>query len=128
MGFLDMTREGKVAQFLKAAGKKPLERGDEYDKSYENNLLEEANELVEAMRDYYENPGVATRANLCKEWADVQVVLSNIAVYLDIPASPSFNRVHNNNMTKVVGGKILRREDGKILKPDGYVKADMRGL
>ena len=128
MSWMTVTREDKVAQFLRAAGKKPLERGDPYEKSYENNLLEETEELVQAVRDYYENPCVATRANLCKEWADVQVVLSNIAVWLDIPASAAFNRVHANNMTKVVDGKLRLREDGKILKPEGYVKPDMRGL
>lgn len=128
VGFLEMTREDKVAQFLRAAGKRPLSKGDDYELSYENNLKEEVKELVEAMFDYYSEPTVQTRANLVKEWADVQVVLSNIAVWMDIPADPAFNRVHQNNMTKVVDGKVLRREDGKILKPEGYVKPDMRGL
>lgn len=123
-----MTREEKVKQFLTAAGKKPLERGDRYDLSYENNLKEETKELLDAMFSYYNNPSVKTRAELCKEWADVQVVLSNIAVWFDIPADAAFNRVHGNNMTKVVDGKVLLRKDGKILKPEGYVKPDMRGL
>lgn len=124
----NMTREDKVAQFLSAAGKTPLKQGDAYEESYENNLIEEVGELVYAMVDYYNSPSVASRAALCKEWADVQVVLSNIAVWLGIPADASFNRVHENNMTKVVDGKIIRREDGKILKPEGYVKPDMSGL
>jgi len=123
-----VTREQKVEQFLRAAGKKPLKSGDKYELSYENNLKEETKELVEAMFSYYNNPNEKTRAEVCKEWADVQVVLSNIAVWLDIPASAAFNRVHDNNMTKVVEGKLRLREDGKILKPEGYVKPDMRGL
>ena len=84
--------------------------------------------MREAMRNFVDDPNPKTRAELCKEWADVQVVLSNIAVYFDIPSDPAFNRVHLNNMTKVVEGKLRLREDGKILKPEGYVKPDMSGL
>lgn len=32
----------------------------------------------------------------------------------------AFERVHENNMTKVVDGKVLRNPDGKILKPAGF--------
>ena len=31
-----------------------------------------------------------------------------------------FEIVHRANMQKVVDGKVIRREDGKILKPDGW--------
>lgn len=123
-----MTREDKVNEFFKASGKRPFSKDDEIDKSIISCVTEEAEELREAFWQYTMNPTVETRANLCKEWADAQYVLSQVAVYLDIPADASLNRVHVNNMTKVVDGKILRREDGKILKPEGYAPADMRGL
>ena len=32
-----------------------------------------------------------------------------------------FDIVHKANMSKVVQGKVLRREDGKILKPQGWI-------
>ena len=128
MTWMTVTREQKVSAFLKAAGKKPFKKGDAYELSYENNLKEETKELCDAMFNFYNNPTTETRAELCKEWADTQVVLSNIAVYFDIPAGAAFNRVHANNMTKVVDGKLRLREDGKILKPEGYVKPDMSGL
>lgn len=31
-----------------------------------------------------------------------------------------FKIVHRANMQKVVDGKVIRREDGKIMKPDGW--------
>lgn len=34
---------------------------------------------------------------------------------------PLFEIVHRANMGKVVNGKVIRREDGKILKPVGWV-------
>ena len=33
---------------------------------------------------------------------------------------PLFQIVHQANMKKIVNGKILKREDGKILKPKGW--------
>jgi NTP pyrophosphatase (non-canonical NTP hydrolase) len=91
-------------------------------------VAEEVTELLDAILDYVDDPCVETRANLCKEWADAQVVLSNVAWYFDIPARESLERVTKNNDSKIVDGKVVFREDGKILKPEGYVKADMRGL
>lgn len=122
------TRETSVGEFLQAAGNFPYDPADPFNESYINNLDEEVGELYEAIDEYRANQNEKTRANLCKEWADVQVVLSNVAWYFNIPADAAFNRVHENNMTKVVDGVIRRRADGKILKPDNFVKADMRGL
>ena len=31
----------------------------------------------------------------------------------------AFNEVHRSNMAKLVDGKVIRREDGKVLKPNG---------
>jgi predicted HAD superfamily Cof-like phosphohydrolase len=39
-----------------------------------------------------------------------------------------FDEVHRSNMTKTVNGKVLRREDGKIIKPDTYVKPDIKSI
>lgn len=40
----------------------------------------------------------------------------------------AFNRVHENNMTKFPGGKILRNPDGKIIKPDGFKNVNLTDL
>lgn len=40
----------------------------------------------------------------------------------------AFSLVHTNNMTKVVDGKVIRNEAGKILKPEGYVSVDLKQL
>jgi predicted HAD superfamily Cof-like phosphohydrolase len=32
----------------------------------------------------------------------------------------AFNEVHRSNMAKLVDGKAIRREDGKVLKPEGW--------
>lgn len=40
----------------------------------------------------------------------------------------AFNLVHSNNMTKVVDGKVIRDEKGKIVKPEGFVPVDLSKL
>ena len=32
----------------------------------------------------------------------------------------AFNEVHRSNMAKLVDGKVIRRDDGKVLKPEGW--------
>jgi len=39
-----------------------------------------------------------------------------------------FDEIHRSNMTKVVDGKVKRREDGKILKPEGYEKPNLKPI
>ena len=32
----------------------------------------------------------------------------------------AFDEVHSSNMAKLVDGKVLRRDDGKVMKPEGW--------
>jgi predicted HAD superfamily Cof-like phosphohydrolase len=94
-----------------------------------NCFSEELSEFNEAMADYISNPTEETRANMVKEWADAQYTLSGLAYFFEIDGEEAFTRVADNNMTKVgADGKVVKREDGKILKPEGYEKPDMKGL
>lgn len=121
------SREQKSSHFLQAAGKTPFD-GVTLDTSMLTSFLEEVQEFSEAYYDYLLENTEETRENLCKEWADVQVTLSNMAWYLNIPAEACLNRVVENNNTKIIDGQVLFREDGKVLKPEGYVKVSMKGL
>lgn len=122
-----MTREQHVGQFNEAAGNETYAKGGAL-LQHASCFAEESGEFGQAISDYLDNPTEETRAQLVKEWADVQVTLSNLAWFFSIDGQVAFNRVHTNNMSKLVDGKILRREDGKVLKPEGYEKPDMRGL
>lgn len=61
-----------------------------------------------------------TKAKMFKELADLQYVLSGMVVALGIPMEEVFTRVHESNMSKLVNGKVLKREDGKFLKGPNY--------
>ncbi len=124
----DMTREDKVNEFNEACDFKKFEDNPTGYALVINCIAEESKEFFEAASDYRLNPCKETRANICKEWADLQYVVSQAAVHFRIPADPAFNRVHENNMTKVIDGKVVKRDDGKVLKPEGYKPTDMTGL
>lgn len=41
--------------------------------------------------------------------------------------STVFDLVHQANMRKLVDGKVILREDGKVMKPQGWQEADIKG-
>lgn len=130
-----MNREEKVQEFRRAAGKGSydwLNEPGNVDLSVMASLEEEFNEFVEAEEIYRSackhGHGITeARANLCKEWADLQYVVSQAAAYYEIP-NEAFERVHKSNLTKLIDGKVQFREDGKILKGPNYLPPDMSGL
>lgn len=69
-----------------------------------------------------------TKQKMFKELADVQYVVSGMAVSLGIPFEEVFKRVHESNMSKLVDGKPLKRADGKFLKGPNYKKPDLSDL
>ena len=69
---------------------------DELDKA--ENIIEQADALVDAI--YY---------------------LCDCAVKHGMNLDPLFKIVHSANMSKVINGKVLKREDGKVTKPKGWL-------
>lgn len=88
-------------------------------------------EIAAAMTDMvmYGEVSVRTKARMLKEMADLQYVLSGLAVVLDLPLQVAFTRVHASNMSKLgEDGNPILREDGKILKGPNYSPPDMESL
>lgn len=107
-------------------------------------LREEVDEFAEALRS-------GDIAHALKEWADILYILNGTALEFGFQhvAEPVFDEVHRSNMSKVIqsgydamkeemelpknvvvqraptGGYLLRREDGKIVKPSTYSPADV---
>lgn len=52
---------------------------------------------------------------------DAIYYICDTAVRHGMNLDPLFDIVHDANMKKVVNGKVIRREDGKIMKPAGWV-------
>ena len=89
-------------------------------------LREEMDELdveINTLIDELEKTGTTeknTRARMMKELSDLQYVLSGMVVSFGIPMQEVFRRTHESNMSKLVNGKVLKREDGKFLKGPNY--------
>ena len=64
--------------------------------------------------------------NIAKELADIIYIVCGTAVSYGIPLDRVFEEVHRSNMAKLVDGKPVRRDDGKILKPEGWTAPDIK--
>ncbi len=127
--------EQKVLEFHKAMGMA-------INAPYETSLLrlrqrlinEETSELnteIDSLISEIEKTGhlnSQTKLKMFKELADLQYVLSGLVVALGIPMEEVFMRVHQSNMSKLVNGKPLKREDGKVLKGPNYKEPDLSDL
>jgi predicted HAD superfamily Cof-like phosphohydrolase len=70
-------------------------------------------------------------ANMLKELADVQVVVSGMSVAVKPlkELDQAFKRVHESNMSKLgADGKPIHRADGKVLKGPNYSPPDLSDL
>ena len=87
---------------------------------YAELVREEAQELAEAFRDK-DIVGVADGA------ADLIWVVFGLCNAMGIDLEPVWKEVRDSNMSKIPhDGKVIRREDGKILKPESYFKPDIK--
>ena len=60
--------------------------------------------------------------------ADLIYIACGTAASYGIPLNAIFEEVHRSNMAKLVDGKPLKREDGKIIKPEGWKPPDIEKI
>lgn len=68
------------------------------------------------------------RAELLKELADLVYVAFQFAAAAGYDLNEALDRVHKSNLSKLVDGKPLKREDGKVLKGPNYMKPNLIDL
>ena len=84
-------------------------------------ISEEFQELIEALylaSDDLRNK--RAREEALKELADLVYVCYQLAAAVGWDLDEALDRVQASNMSKLVDGKPIRREDGKILKGPNY--------
>jgi predicted HAD superfamily Cof-like phosphohydrolase len=85
-------------------------------------IIEEYNELYEA----YTNKDIVEIADAC---ADLKWVIEGLEHTLNIPQQEVWNEVARSNLQKIgPDGKVLKREDGKVMKPEGWTPPDIKTL
>jgi predicted HAD superfamily Cof-like phosphohydrolase len=84
--------------------------------------------LKEEVEEYFEGEDKDDLENVAKELADIIYIVCGTAASYGIPLDRVFNEVHRSNMEKLVDGKVVRRDDGKILKPEGWTAPDIKSV
>lgn len=67
-------------------------------------------------------------ADVADALCDLLYVVVGTAVTWGFDLDPLLREVHRVNMTKFPGGKVYRRDDGKVTKPPGFVPCDLKSL
>jgi NTP pyrophosphatase (non-canonical NTP hydrolase) len=87
----------------------------------EDLIWEEIQEFIEAYDNALDRPKSApAREAALKELADLVYVCFQFAAAAGWELDEALQRVHDSNMSKLVDGKPVKREDGKVLKGPNY--------
>jgi predicted HAD superfamily Cof-like phosphohydrolase len=111
-----MNTRDDVANFMRAGNHNIKENLGEFDQQamlYYDLVREEFYELSYAVKNF----DIIETADAC---ADLIWVIEGLCHSLGIPLQQVWDEVARSNMSKTVEGKLLKREDGKVLKPDTY--------
>jgi predicted HAD superfamily Cof-like phosphohydrolase len=120
MSYFTDVKDFHVA-FGQRVGEKP-ELPEQNERALRMRLLSE--EWEEYRSAEYDNDIV----EIADALADIIYIACGTAVSYGIPLDEIFNEVHRSNMAKLVDGKVLRREDGKIQKPEGWTAPDIKSI
>lgn len=116
-----MFSRNDVRKFMTASGQNEVGYGDQAD-LYLRLITEEYLELVYA----FEHRDIVEIADAC---ADLKWVIEGLEHTLDLPQQPIWDEVARSNLDKISeNGTVLRREDGKILKPEGWTPPNIADI
>lgn len=136
--------QGKQAEFMVFAGQ-PLHKLRDVLKQknlnpetrlYYDLCLEEIKELQLAFDEYgraiQEDEKLACLCDVADAVGDLAVVMMGLCNSLGIPFDQVYQEIHRSNMNKFVqtpeGPKLLKRADGKVIKPNGWMKPNIMSV
>lgn len=91
-------------------------------------IKEESNELLKAIEDYEKTPSWDyVREDLLKEMCDVMFTIMVFTEVNKWNLPDALEEVCESNLSKGSDGKLLRRDDGKIMKGPNYRAPDLSG-
>jgi predicted HAD superfamily Cof-like phosphohydrolase len=120
MSFFTDVKDFQIA-FGQRVGQRP-EFPIDKERELRRNLLKE--EYLEYLNAELEDNFVEVADAL----ADIIYIACGTAVSYGIPLDKIFEEVHNSNMSKLVDGKPMYREDGKVMKPEGWKPPNIRKI
>lgn len=116
-----MDTRNDVKVFMYACDQKETGYGKQAD-LYVDLIVEEFKELVTA----FGNRDIVEIADAC---ADLKWVIEGLEHTLQIPQQAVWNEVARSNLSKISStGKVIKREDGKVLKPEGWTPPNIKAI
>ncbi len=78
--------------------------------------------LTEEVQEYAEAARTGDLVEVLDALADIGYILAGTIINHGMQHiyDEAFDEVHRSNMAKLVDGKVLRRKDGKVMKPEGW--------
>lgn len=114
-----------VMDFHKAFGQNIGEKPSFPD---DNERLLRVKLLTEEFEEYMQAEKDNDIVEVADALADLIYIACGTAVSYGIPLDVVYNEVHRSNMSKLVDGKPIYREDGKVLKPKTWSPPDIKGI
>jgi predicted HAD superfamily Cof-like phosphohydrolase len=116
-----MDSRNDVKVFMDACDQKSHDFGKQAE-LYVDLIVEEFKELMTA----YGNRDLVEIADAC---ADLKWVIEGLEHTLKIPQQAVWDEVARSNLAKIgEDGKVHKREDGKVLKPEGWTPPDIKSI
>jgi predicted HAD superfamily Cof-like phosphohydrolase len=110
-----------VEKFMYACGQTDKDFGGQAE-LYMDLVMEEFKELIIA----YGNRDKVEIADAC---ADLKWVIEGLEHTLNIPQQEVWDEVARSNLSKISpNGKVIKREDGKVLKPEGWTPPNIKAI
>lgn len=110
-----------VAKFMYACDQNANDFGAQAN-LYMGLVIEEYKELMVA----FGNRDLVEIADAC---ADLKWVIEGLEITLGIPQQDVWDEVARSNLAKISeSGKVEKREDGKVLKPEGWTPPDIKTI
>lgn len=123
-----MSYQEDVEKFMEAADQRVsltpervFDNADPQTQLYMSLIQEEFDETMDAFAK-------GDTIELADGLADMVWVIMGLASSVGIPFDQVWNEVRASNMSKVVDGKLVKREDGKVLKPESYFRPDINAV
>jgi predicted HAD superfamily Cof-like phosphohydrolase len=116
-----MDSRNDVEKFMTACDQTGRDFGSQAE-LYMDLVIEEFKELVKAYGD-------RNRVEIADACADLKWVVEGLEITLGIPQQEVWDEVARSNLAKISdNGKVLKRADGKVLKPEGWTPPDIGNI
>lgn len=116
-----MDSRNDVKTFMDACDQKETDYGPQAN-LYIDLIIEEFKELMHAF-------GNRDNVEIADACADLKWVIEGLEHTLKIPQQEVWDEVARSNLSKISPtGKVIKREDGKVLKPEGWTPPNIKKI